>query len=473
MVVGEVPESVDLVVVGAGPGGYTAALRAASHGRSVTLVDASGNDGIGGVCLNVGCIPSKALIDIAETVHRVDALADAGVDHSGMRVDLGAWQKHKSRIVDDLKGAVRHELERAGVTVRAGFARMHKADQLVVQDATDVTVRPSFLHFRDAIWATGSRPVSIAELPFDGDRVLDSTGALALDSAPATIAIVGAGYIGVELGTAFAKLGCAVTMVEAAERVLPAMDPAIGRAIERRCAQLGITTLTKAQAVGIDDDALVVRRGDETIRVAAEKVVIAVGRRPNTADIGLDAIGVQVDRAGLVEVGPDRRFAPHLAAIGDITSGPALAHKATAEAIVAADALCGKTRAFDVAAIPAVVFSDPEVAVAGLDPSTARAEGRDVDVVTRPVRASGRAVISGQQIGSTTLVADRADGVVLGAVLVGPHASEQISEAVLAIELGATLEDLSLMVHPHPTVSELIGDAARSRLAAGRSGRSG
>jgi dihydrolipoamide dehydrogenase len=463
MVVGEIAEAIDFLVIGGGPGGYTAALRAAALGRRVVLVDRDGEDGIGGVCLHVGCIPSKALIELAAACGRVAHLRQAGLGIEVDRIDMAAWQQHRATIVEDLADAVRKQLRRAGVDIRRGTAAFNRADQVAVRDGRDPSVHPSFLRFADVVVATGSRPVELLHLPFDGDRVLDSTGALAMAELPASVAVVGGGYIGIELGTALAKLGSAVTIVEGADRLLPAMDPVISRAAARRLDELGVRVLVGASAAGLDAESLLVETGGDRVAVAADKVVVAVGRRPNTADLGLDAIGVAPDAAGLLPVAADRRLNEHVAAIGDITPGPALAHKATAEAVVAAEALCGLRRAFDAAAVPAVVFCDPEVAVVGLTPAEAAAAGIDVEVVSRPLRASGRAATLGEHVGSTTLVASREDGVVVGGIIVGPHASEQIGEIAVAVEMGASLEDLALVVHPHPTIGELIGDAARER----------
>ena len=462
MVVGEIAEAVDFLVIGGGPGGYTAALRAAALGRQVVLVDREGEDGIGGVCLHVGCIPSKALIELAAACGRVAFLREAGLGIDVNGVDLAAWQQHRERVTGDLANAVRKQLRQAGVDIRRGTAAFNRLDQVAVRDGRDPSVQPSFLRFRDVVVATGSRPTELAHLPFDGDRVLDSTGALALAELPESVAVVGGGYIGIELGTALAKLGSAVTIVEGADRLLPAMDPAISRAVARRLDELGVSVLVGATAAGLDATSLLVDTGGKRIAVTADKVVVAVGRRPNTADLGLDAIGVTPDAVGLLPVAADRRLSEHVAAIGDITPGPALAHKATAEAVVAAEALCGRRRAFD-SRVPAVVFCDPEVAVVGLTPTDAAAAGIDVEIVSRPLRASGRAATMGEHIGSTTLVASRDEGVVVGGILIGPHASEQIGEIAVAVEMGASLEDLALVVHPHPTIGELIGDAARER----------
>jgi dihydrolipoamide dehydrogenase len=462
MVVGEIPEGVDLLVVGAGPGGYAAALRAAQLGRRVTLVDRDGEDGVGGVCLRVGCIPSKALIELAGFVDQATAHARAGLvtgAPTAYAADLAAFQRHKTSVVRRLTDGVRGLLSAAGVGVIGGTLRFTRPDQAVVET---VAGGARFLQFQDVIVATGSRPVQLPGLHRDGVIVLDSTDVLALDELPATVAVIGAGYVGIELGTALAKLGAAVTIIDQADRVLPGIDRTLTRPVTRRLDELGVELLLTATAEGHADGTLTVRRGDELIDVKAEKVVVAVGRRPNTDDLGLDRLGVTTGADGLLEAG--RPVRPHVAAIGDITHGPALAHKAYAEAIVAAEILSGRRAAFDPAAIPAVVFSDPELATVGLTLGQARAQGIEATATTVPMAANGRAVTLGAPHGSAQLVTERGTGLVLGVHVVGPHASELIAEATLAIELAATAEDLAETIHAHPTVSEQLEETARALL---------
>ena len=297
----------------------------------------------------------------------------------------------------------------------------------------------------------------------DGTRVVDSTGALALEHVPETVAVVGAGYIGLELGTALAKLGAAVTIVEAEDRILPSMDASLNRPLKRRLGELGVDVKLDAEVYGADERHLLARRNCADLRIPAELVVVAVGRRPNTGDLGLEDAGVAVDEHGLVPVAENRTAAPRIAAIGDITPGPALAHKAAAEARVAVAALNGEPATFfSPQAIPIVVFSDPEIASAGVGAVEADAAGVDVRRTTLPITASGRAATMGRRIGYAECVSDEADGALLGVTLVGPHASELIAEASLAIEMGATLEDLSLTIHPHPTLSEQFQELALS-----------
>ena len=503
MVVGEVASSTEILVIGGGPGGYAAALRAAGHGRQVLLVEA---DRIGGVCLNVGCIPSKVLIHAAEIAGLRAEAAAAGVDLVA-RPNLPRIRARMDHAVSRLTGGVEQLLARAKVERLRGRARLVREDRVAVVDGEQIR----HVEFEQAIVATGSRPAGLAALPFDGVRVLDSTAALALEKVPETLAIVGGGYIGVELGTAFAKLGAEVTIVEALDRLLPQMEASLGRAVKRRLNELGVRVLLRARAEELTEAGLLVRMDNGAARrsnapsggstvvstearpdsprsapalvgaglgapdadsgtrppragvfeVTAEAILVATGRVPNTGDLGLEVVGVVLDAAGRIVVDPSRRAARRVLAVGDVTAGPALAHKAIAEAEVAAATAAGKRAAFDPAAIPQIVFCDPEIASVGMTRDEAVAAlGGDAKVFRFPLGASGRAQTIGPAVpGHVEIVAD-GGGVILGLHLAGPRASELAGEAALAIEMGATLEDLALTIHPHPTFSEALAESA-------------
>jgi dihydrolipoamide dehydrogenase len=457
MVVGELAEPVDLLVIGGGPGGYVAAIRAAQLGREVVLVDRGGPAGLGGACLHVGCIPSKALIELATAVRRTRELEPAGLTIDGLEISLERFQAWRGELCAGLARGVGELLAAGGTRVVHGDARFNRPDRVVVRTPEDRVV---FLEFEHAIVATGSRPIELPGLPFDGQRVLDSTGALALTAVPESVAVVGAGYIGLELGTALAKLGARVTVVEALDDVLPTVDAALRAPVLRRLRELGVDVRLGSTAERLDGEALVVRGPDGEARVAAERVVVAVGRAPNTDELGLAAAGVPVGADGLIAVGDDMRATERIAAIGDVVAGPALAHKATAEAAVAAEALSGRPAAFDAAAIPVVVFTDPEVASAGLSEAQARAAGMDARVATFPLAASGRAATLGARDGFTRVVADAATDRIVGVHVVGPHASELAAAGTLAVELMAAPGDLAGTIHPHPTLSEGLHEAA-------------
>jgi dihydrolipoamide dehydrogenase len=458
VVVGEVATGTDVLVIGGGPGGYAAALRAAALGKAVTLVE---RDRVGGVCLNVGCIPSKALIHAADLAAAGAEAAEMGIELTAT-ADMARVQQWIGGLVTRLTGGVEKLLRAARVTVVEGTARFATTRRVAVWQGDN----SHFFEATSVIVATGSRTVELSELPFDGRRVLDSTAALALEHVPARLVVVGAGYIGVELGTAFAKLGADVTVVELTDRILPGMPGGLARVVEKALQARGLDLRLGTKALGLDGDDLVVEGPRGEHRIPADAVVVAVGRRPNTEALGLDQAGIRLDAGGLVPVDPARKAAKGIYAIGDITAGPALAHKATAEAEVAALSAAGRPAAFDPATVPAIVFSDPEVATVGLTAEQAEAAGAETTMFSFPLAASGRAVSLGATAGHVEVVADQADGTVLGVHMAGPGVAELAFGAALAVEMGATVEDLALTIAPHPTISEAIAEAAKG--AAGR-----
>lgn len=445
MVVGAIGSRTELAVIGGGPGGYVAALRAADAGLDVTLIE---RESLGGTCLNVGCIPSKALIEVASIRHRAHSATSKGLDAS-VTVRADALADHLARVSRRLRGGVSGLLADAGVTVVNGDASFARNDRLSIASGD----HGSHLEFDNAIIATGSRPIELQAFPF-GHKVLSSTGALTLRTVPETMTIIGAGYIGIELGTAWAKLGTHVTIIEAAPSVLPAVATDLRLPIARQLDSLGVTVLTGATAVGPTPSGV---RLDTGQSVPADVIVVAVGRRPNSDQAGVDRLGLTTTESGHVVVDQQMRAGFGLYAIGDLVAGPALAHKATAEAEVAVDAILGRPAAFDPAAIPEVIYSDPEIMSVGTGLTEAEAAGYHVHRFHHA--ASARAQTLGENTGSTYLVCDD-DGTVMGMHAVGPHVSELAGEAALAIEMAATVEDLSLTIHPHPTVSESIAEAA-------------
>jgi dihydrolipoyl dehydrogenase len=476
MVVGELAESADLLVIGGGPGGYAAAIRAAQLGREVTLVERNGTAGLGGVCLHVGCIPSKALIELAGAAHRTAELEAAGLHADGVTVSLERFQAWRGELCARLARGVGELLAKGQVRIVHGEARFNRPDRVAVHTPDDHAL---FFEFQHAIVATGSRPIELPSLPTDSERVLDSTGALALTTAPTSAAVVGAGYIGLELGTALAKLGTRVTVVEALDRVLPSVEESLTAPVRRRLRALGVDVRLRTTAQRIEGDSLVVAGPDGEDRVEAERIIVAVGRVPNTDDLGLAAAGISstqpvpdgvsedgraaasaLARGGLIDVGEDMRATERIAAIGDVVAGPALAHKATAEAAVAAEALSGLPAAFDARAVPEVIFTDPEIGTVGLTEAQAREAGLDPVVATFPLAASGRAGTLNERDGFTRLVTDRATDRVVGVHIVGPHASELVAGGALAIELMASPGDVAATIHPHPTLSEGLHEAA-------------
>jgi dihydrolipoamide dehydrogenase len=447
MVVGEVGEAVDFLVVGGGPGGYAAAVRAAQLGREVTLVEERGIDGLGGTCLHAGCIPSKALIELAARAHGARRFADAGLELDGLRIDLGRFQSWKAGVVGDLAAGVARLLRTSAVTVVQGRARFTSARRVAVA-TPEGEVR--FLEFSSAVVATGACPVALPGL--DGSRVVDPAGALAIGALPESVAVVGAGYIGLELATAFARLGARVALLEAADRVLPTLPDRLTRPVTRSLKALGVDLRTGCVV-------------DDAAQVEGDLVVVAVGRRPNTGQLGLSQAGVGVDAEGFIPVDATLRATERIAAVGDVVAGPALAHRATAQAAVAAEALSGRRVAFD-ALVPFVVCSEPEIASVGLTAEQARAAGVDARTAEFPAGASGRAATLHNPVGFTQLVVDAATDAVVGAHIVGPHAAELAAHAALAIEMSASPADLALTIAPHPTMSEGLREAAAALFGA-------
>jgi len=451
MVVGEVASRADLLVVGAGPGGYAAALNAARLGREVTLVERAE---LGGTCLNVGCIPSKALIEVADTAALPSRVAGWGIT-SSVEVDMAAVRSYLSRVVEDLTGGIAQLLNRAGVRVVPGTARFSRPDRLAIEHDGDL----QHLEFHHAIVATGSRPIELADLPVDGERVVGSDDLLFRDDVPEELVLVGGGYVGVELGCAYAKLGSRVTIVEAESRVLPGFDDRIGRAVTKGLRTLGVGLCCDHMALAVDDAGLRVQGPDGEMVLPAQVVGVVVGRRPNSDTVGIAEAGATVDQRGLVSVDPGRRATQGVFAIGDLTDGPALAHKATAEAEVAADVACGYSNAFDPTCVPMIVFGDPQVVVVGVDEETATNQGMDPRSFRFPLAASGRARTLGGEDGFVNVIAD-GDGTVVGVQAVGAHVAELAGEAALAVETAATVEDLAGTIHAHPTLGESILEAA-------------
>ena len=456
MVVGEIARPVDVLVIGGGPGGYNAAARAAELGKEVVLVE----DGqLGGVCLNVGCIPSKALITAAEQHHRAQAFAARGIPAGDGPVDLGATQSWKAEVVDQLVGGVRTMLGK--VEIVDGFARLLDDRRVSVESADQV----SHFRFDACILATGSRPIELPGLEPDGERVVDSTGALSFDQVPTTLAVVGGGYIGLELGTAYAKMGSRVTIVEALERIGTGFDPELVRVVEQRLGALGIEVLTGARARAAVEGKLTVETAEGESVIDADRVLVAVGRLPNTGELQLDNAGIEVDAGGHIPVDEQGRTSSRrIFAIGDLVSGPALAHKAAAEGRVAAEVIAGLPSAAD-ATVPLIAFTDPELASVGMTEEDAREAGQEVVTGKARFAASGRALTLGATEGLVKLVVGREDEMVLGVHVVGPDASDLISEGAVLVECALRLDDVLGTIHPHPTLGESLHEAA---LAAAR-----
>src|SRR6266513_407250 len=453
---------VDVLVIGAGPGGYPAAIRAAQRQKRVLLVE---RDRLGGECLNYGCIPSKALIHTANLVHAIERAAERGVETGPVKVDMARLQQWKSAVVQRLSNGVGQLCKGNGVDVLAGHASFTGPDRATVRTPSG----SEEIAFTDAIIATGGRPSDLPAFRFDGKRVLSTKEALELPRIPPNLAVIGGGISGLEIGTFYAKLGTRVVVIEILDQILPGTDPEAVRIVARRLQKLGVEVHTKSQARGwrVDKDQSVidVLTPEGLIARRADCVLVTVGRRPNTDELNVDRAGVEFAPRGYVKVDRQLRTSnPHVFAIGDVVGPPFLAHKATKEGLIAAEVIAGHPAELDYRALPAEIFTDPEIATVGLQEPEAAAQGRKVRIGKVPFAAIGRAVTTGEYDGFVKLLADPSSNVLLGATIAGPDASDLISELSLGIEMGATIADIALTIHPHPTLPEAIMESAEAAL---------
>ncbi len=450
----------DAVVIGAGTGGYPAGIRLGQLGVKTVVID---KEYAGGVCLNVGCIPSKAVIHAAKQFAKVKQLDELGVTGLGTpTLDLEKTQKWKEGIVSKLTGGVKTLLKANKTDFLEGSAQLLGPRELEVTKKDGSKVR---IETKSVVVATGSLPIQIPGFTFDGKRVIDSTGALALRTLPKRMVVVGGGYIGLELGTAYAKLGSKVTVVEALPSVLSGIEPECVKVVAQKLKKLGIEVVLNAKAKGFEDKGdravVTIETASGPAQIDADVILVTVGRKPTTAGFGLDKLGVKLDARGFIVTDKQQRTnVPGVYAVGDCTPGPMLAHKATKEGEVVAEVIAGKRAEMDVRTIPAVVFTDPEIATTGLTEEQAKEGGRKIKVGKYPFAVLGRALSVNEPDGFAKIVADAETEEILGVHIVGGSAADLISEAALAIEMGAVLHDLSLTVHPHPTLPEALMEAA-------------
>jgi dihydrolipoamide dehydrogenase len=459
-------QNFDVVVIGSGPGGYVAAIRAGQLGFKTAIVE---REALGGVCLNVGCIPSKAMITATHLLHKAQHdFKTIGLNiKGGIDVDMKQLVTWKQSVCDKMSGGVNQLLKGNQVTIIKGNAEFKNSKEITVKSSTG-TDSVTAKYF---IVATGSRPIEIGGFPFDEKDICSSTGALAFDTIPKRVVVIGGGYIGLEISSYLRKLGTEVTVIEANTSLLAGVvDPECAQVVTRKLDKSGVVVKYGAKAKsqkktkdGFEVTAEINGK-DEVFK--CDKILVTVGRRPNGDQANLKAAGIAVDERGFVKVDAQRRTnVQNIFAIGDICGQPMLAHKASHEGVMVAEILSGANRVYDAKTVPAVVFTDPEIAAAGMTEAECKAKGfNDLMIAKFPFAANGRAVSMSETEGFVKMIADKKTHVLLGVHIVGPEASNLISEAVLAIEMGARIEDLALSIHPHPTLGETMMEAAEATL---------
>lgn len=449
-----------LLILGGGPGGYTAAFRAADLGLQVTLVDAQKN--LGGVCLHCGCIPSKSLLHAARILTDSREAKDIGIDFGQPKLDVAKLRAWKNSVIQRLTGGISFLVKQHKVEFLQGRATFLDSNSVKVEKADGTSENISFDH---AIIATGSQSIPLPFAPVSR-RVMDSTTALDLENIPQRLLVIGGGYIGLELGTAYAAFGSEVSVVEMMPTILPGVDRDLVSILERRLKKTFKSILLNTKVIELKESAHGIsvtfeEKSGQRQQGEFDKVLVAVGRKPNAADLGLKNTKVKIDSNGFIEVDASRRTAdPKIYAVGDVTGNPMLAHKASAEGHIAAEVIAGKKSSFTPKAIPAVVFTDPEIAWCGLTETEAKEKNLNVKIVKMPWAASGRATTMNRTDGVTKIIADGKTEKILGIAFVGVGAGDLISEGVLAIEMNAKVSDLNRTIHPHPTLSETLMDTA-------------
>ncbi|MFN3454902.1 MAG: dihydrolipoyl dehydrogenase [Pseudobdellovibrio sp.] len=459
-------QNFDIVVIGSGPGGYVAAIRSAQLGFKTAVIE---REALGGVCLNVGCIPSKAMITATHLLHKAQHdFKTMGLNiKGGIDVDMKTLVKWKQSVCDKMSGGVNQLLKGNSVTILKGEATFKTTKELTLKSAAgsdSITAK----HF---IIATGSRPIEIPGFPFDEKDICSSTGALNFDSIPKRVVAIGGGYIGLEISSYLRKLGTEVIVVEANTSLLAGVvDPDCAQVVLRKAEKAGIEFKFGAKAKGQKktkdgyEVTVEINGKDEVIK--CDKILVTVGRKPNGDQANIKGVGINVDERGFIKVDAQRRTnVSHIFAIGDICGQPMLAHKASHEGVMVPEIISGQNRVYDAKTVPAVVFTDPEIASAGMTEAECKAKGHtDLLISKFPFAANGRAVSMSETDGFVKMIADKKTHVVLGVHIVGPEASNLISEAALAIEMGARLEDIALTIHPHPTLGETMMEAAEATL---------
>jgi dihydrolipoamide dehydrogenase len=452
----------DALVIGAGPGGYVCAIRAGQLKQKTILVE---KVWIGGTCLHVGCIPSKALITAAKFHEKLKHASDFGVNVQGVSIDFPKMVQWEKGIIEKFTGGIKQLLKANNVETVMGTARFISANEVEVKNGDQTTT----ISAKNIVIATGSVPSGIPPFPFDGERIISSTEALVLPQIPARLLVIGGGYIGLEMGIMYAHLGSKVTVVEMMDQLLPGFDAELVRTLAKSLRQKGIEYFVKAKAKGFEGNVGQIKvtvevEGADKI-FETDRVLVTVGRRPNTAGLEPEKAGIQPDQRGFIPVNDKcQTSVPHIYAIGDVIGNPMLAHKASKEGEVVAEIIAGHNRVVDYLAMPAVIFTDPEIATVGMSEAEAKEKGINAASGKFPFAASARALTQGATDGYVKVIFEKDTKQVLGFHIIGPDASDLIGEAALAIEMGSSVEDIALTVHPHPTLTESMMEGAKAAL---------
>jgi dihydrolipoamide dehydrogenase len=449
----------EVVVIGAGPGGYVAAIRLAQLGKKVVLVD---DDKLGGICLNYGCIPSKAMISASGLFNKIKQSSKIGIKTGKVTIDFSKMQEWKDGIVSKLNKGTEFLCKKNNVTIVKGTAVFENSNRLKISNGKN----SSYIDFKKAIIATGSKPVELSNFKFDGKKIISSREALNLKEIPENLVVIGGGYIGLEIGTIYAKLGSKVSIVEMEDQILPGFDKNAVNVVQKNLEKLDVNIYLNTKADKIENNKIAIDSKEKgKVLLDADKVLVAVGRHPNTKNLGLENTKVKLNEKEFVDV--DKNLMTddeNIYAIGDISVGPMLAHKASMQGKIAAGIIAGEKVSYENVVVPAVVFTDPEIASVGLSEEEAEDKGLKVKIGKFPFSVSSRAMTREETQGFVKVIANEADDKIIGVQIVGSDASDLISEAALAIKMNSTIEDLASTIHPHPTLSESLMEASEATM---------
>ena len=447
------------VVVGAGPGGYVAAIRLGQLNKKVVLVD---EDKLGGICLNYGCIPSKALISASESFDKIKKTSKMGIEVDKITIDFKKMQEWKDGIVSKLNQGIEFLCKKNNVTIVKGTAFFENSNRLKITDGKNI----SYIDFENAVIASGSKPVELPSFKFAGNKIISSREALCLKEIPKNLVVIGGGYIGLELGTVYARLGSKVCIVEMTEQILPGFDKSVVSILQKNLERLNVDVYVNAKADKIENNKVVINSKEKgKVLLDASKVLVAVGRYPNTKNLGLENTKVKLDKKGFIEVDKNLKTDDgNIYAIGDVSIGPMLAHKASSQGKFVAEAIAGNKDKYENVVVPAVIFTDPEIATVGLNEREAKNKGIKTKMGKFPFSLSSRAMTKNETEGFVKVIANEKNSKIIGVQIIGSDASDLISEASLAIKMGATSDDVALTIHPHPTLSESLMEAAEATM---------